>query len=114
MPQTINRSVLTCTNPCIRKAIHAPIMTGFVSFLYASFRVPVIQKQVGNLQLQLSTKNLYARVIHIKIFQKLRADNFNSLTTKKQTTKFSSANFQKMLSPSYIMLGIQKTRGQTV
>ena len=26
----------------------------------------------------------------------------NSLTTKKQTTKFSSANFQKVLSPSYI------------
>ena len=25
----------------------------------------------------------------------------NSLTTNKQTTKFSSANFQKMLSPSY-------------
>ena len=30
--------------------------------------------------------------------------NVNSLTTKKQTTKFSSANFQKMLSPSYIIL----------
>ena len=31
----------------------------------------------------------------------------NSLTTKKQATKFSSANFQKMLSPSYIILRIQ-------
>ena len=27
----------------------------------------------------------------------------SSLTTKEQTTKFSSANFQKMLSPSYII-----------
>ena len=27
-----------------------------------------------------------------------------SLTIEKQTTKFSSANFQKMLSPSYIIL----------
>ena len=33
---------------------------------------------------------------------------FNSLSTKKQTTKFSSANFQKMLSPSYIILKIQR------
>ena len=32
----------------------------------------------------------------------------NSLTTKKQTTKFSFANFQKMLSPSYIILSIQR------
>ena len=29
-----------------------------------------------------------------------------SLITEKQTTKFSSANFQKMLSPSYIILRI--------
>ena len=29
-----------------------------------------------------------------------------SLTTNKQTTKFLSANFQKMLYPSYIMLRI--------
>ena len=31
----------------------------------------------------------------------------NMLTTKKQKTKFSSANFQKMLSPSYFILRIQ-------
>ena len=34
----------------------------------------------------------------------------NSLTTKKQTTKVSSANFSKMSSPSYIILN-SKTRG---
>ena len=32
----------------------------------------------------------------------------NSLTLKKHTTKFSSANFQKMLSPSYIILRTQR------
>ena len=32
----------------------------------------------------------------------------NSLTTKKQKTKFSSANLQKMLSPNYIVLRIQR------
>ena len=32
----------------------------------------------------------------------------NSLTTKKQMTKFLSANFQKMLSPSCIILRIQR------
>ena len=36
----------------------------------------------------------------------------NSLTTKKQTTIFSSANFQKMLSPSYIILRIQRVEGK--
>ena len=37
--------------------------------------------------------------------------SFNSLATKKEMTKFSSANFQKMLSPSYIIEN-SKTRGQ--
>ena len=36
----------------------------------------------------------------------------NSLTTEKQTTKFSSANFQKMLSPSYIILRIHRLEGK--
>ena len=36
----------------------------------------------------------------------------NSLTTEKQTTKFSSANFQKMLSPSYSILRIQRLEGK--
>ena len=39
---------------------------------------------------------------------------FNSLTTVKQTTKFSSANFQKMLSPSYIIQRIQTLEGKSV
>ena len=37
---------------------------------------------------------------------------FNSLTTKKQTTKFLSANFQKMFSPSYIILRTQRQEGK--
>ena len=38
---------------------------------------------------------------------------FNSLTTEKQTTKkFLSANFKKMLSPSYIILRIQRLEGK--
>ena len=39
-------------------------------------------------------------------------NSFNSLTTEKQTTTFSSANFQKMLSPSYIILRIQRLEGK--
>ena len=35
----------------------------------------------------------------------------NSLTTKKQTTKFSSANFQKMLGPSYIIFLTPHAKG---
>ena len=38
--------------------------------------------------------------------------HFNSLTTKKQLTKFSSAKFQKKLSPSYIILKIQRLEGK--
>ena len=34
-----------------------------------------------------------------------------SLTTKTQTTKFLSANFQKMLSPSYIILKNHRLEG---
>ena len=32
----------------------------------------------------------------------------NSFTTKQQTTKFSSANFQKMYSPRYIILRTER------
>ena len=39
-------------------------------------------------------------------------DFINSLTIKKQTTKFSSANVQIMLSPSYIILRIQRLEGK--
>ena len=36
----------------------------------------------------------------------------NSLSTIKQTTKIASTIFQKMLSPSYIILGIQRLEGK--
>ena len=36
------------------------------------------------------------------------------LTTKMQTTKFLSANFKKMLSPSYIILRFQRLRANSV
>ena len=36
----------------------------------------------------------------------------NFFTTKKQMTKFSSANFQKILRPSYIILRIQRLEGK--
>ena len=39
-------------------------------------------------------------------------DPLNSLTTEKQTTKFSSAIFQKMLRPSNIILRIQRLEGK--
>ena len=38
--------------------------------------------------------------------------SLNSLTTKKQTTKFSSADFEKMFSPSYIILEIKRVEGK--
>ena len=34
------------------------------------------------------------------------------VTTKQQTTKFPSANFQKILSPSYNILRIQRQEGK--
>ena len=37
---------------------------------------------------------------------------FNSLTTEKQTTKFSSANFQKISNPNYTILRIQRLEGK--
>ena len=64
----------------------------------------------------------YFKTITLTIFQTLKIITgssyvctfttkiaFNSLTTKKQKIKFSSANFQKCyLRPSYIILRIQK------
>ena len=38
----------------------------------------------------------------------VRYSFINSLTTKMQMTEFSSAKFQKMLSPSYIILRIER------
>ena len=50
------------------------------------------------------------------LFVSLISDYFhkdlNSLTTKEQTTKFTSANFQKMLSPCYIILRAQRLEGK--
>ena len=42
------------------------------------------------------------------------ATTFNSLTTKKQTTKYLSANFQKNVSSKLYYIENSKTRGQTV
>ena len=39
-------------------------------------------------------------------------NHINSLTTEKQTTKVSSANFQKNLNPSYTILRIQRLEGK--
>ena len=39
---------------------------------------------------------------------------FNSLSAKKQTTKFTSANFQKLLCPSYMISKIHKQEGKSV
>ena len=49
----------------------------------------------------------------VDFIQEVTAKMINSLTTEKQTTKFSSANFQKMLRP-YILLRIQRLRGNSV
>ena len=40
--------------------------------------------------------------------------HFNSLTTKKQTTKFSSANLKKIVKSKLCHTENLKTRGQTV
>ena len=53
----------------------------------------------------------FKRTLMMKVSYYKAADS-NSFTTKKQTTKFSSANFQKMLSPSYIILRIKKLEGK--
>ena len=57
-----------------------------------------------------SYKALPIIFLSCKSFSKLK-HNVNSLTTKKQTTKFLSANFQKMISLSYIKLRIQRLEG---
>ena len=55
-------------------------------------------------ELYTNTFNKDLAVFRTSIF----SDPINYLTTKKQMTKFSSANFQKMLSSSYVILRIQR------
>ena len=45
---------------------------------------------------------------HLDLCWLVNVTFFSIAPTKKQTTKFSSANYQKMLSPSYIILRIQR------
>ena len=52
--------------------------------------------------------------LRVSLFQLEISALFNYFTTKKQTTKFSSANFQKMLSSSYIILRFQDQRANSV
>ena len=51
-------------------------------------------------------------MVELLYHRKVKLGQLNSLTTEKQTLKFSSANFQKMLSPSYIILRIQRLEGK--
>ena len=55
---------------------------------------------------------LQSSIFHLENKWFLGVPIFNSCTIKKQTTKFSSANFQKLLRPSYIMLRIQRQEGK--
>ena len=50
--------------------------------------------------------------MNVILFWGLKYYNEKLNSTKQQTTKFSSANFQKLLSPSYITLGIQRLEGK--
>ena len=49
---------------------------------------------------------------HRQTVSRLMAGIINFLTTKQRKTKFSPANFQKMLSPSYVILRIQRLQGK--
>ena len=62
--------------------------------------------------LQMTTSVTLCLVVYICSYRSKFMPLINSLTTEKQTTKFSSPNFQKMLSPSYIILRIQRLEGK--
>ena len=66
----------------------------------------LVLKRVKNFDLQPGNSGLAA--LKIAIFM------LNSLTTKKKTTKFSSANFPKNVKSKLYHIGNSKTRGQTV
>ena len=54
-------------------------------------------------------------ILFLKSFLTLRmCPCINSLTTKKHTEKFSSANLKKMLSPGYIILRTQRLKDKSV
>ena len=56
----------------------------------------------------------FVRNLRKYLVKRAPAGCINSLTSKKQSTKFASANFKKMLSPSYIILRTQRLEGKSV
>ena len=72
------------------------------------FHVPIDWTRFG----QLPDSNLDEHEQHTDIPRATRTKDVQSLSTKMQTTKFSSANFQEMLSPSYIISRIQRLEGK--
>ena len=65
-----------------------------------------------------SSREAIAKLQMLSPFEKMAEKHgsilihLNSLTTKKQRAKFSSANFQKVLRSSYIILRIQRREGK--
>ena len=55
-----------------------------------------------------------SRFTHIFILQSQDRNKINSFITKKQTTKFSSANFQNKIKFKLYHIEKSKTRGQIV
>ena len=90
----------------------------YFSDICCDFSLEPLQRDGCNAGLQLSFYRKIRKIISkLSLFALLiwctDDNNFlNSLTTEKQTTKFSSANVKKKLSPSYIIQRIQKLEGK--
>ena len=92
---------LQCTLECVNSSLTHVIWKGTL----------VLKTRSGR-EIISETLELVVQHVTFYILLLVLIGTFNSLTTKKQTTKFSSANFQKMLSPSYVILRIQRLEGK--
>ena len=68
--------------------------------------------QISFISYEYCPNNCFLNTSALAVEESLTLIGLNSLTFEKQTTKFSSANFQKMLSPSYFILRIQRLEGK--
>ena len=68
MPKAINSRALTSEKPCINMEFHAPLKRRFLTFhMQDSGQYSINTEDASSLQLKLSIKTVYVRVMQIRI-----------------------------------------------
>ena len=100
-----NQALFSSKDKCKKLKCH------LLQFLFGSLKVKLLNGGILIVGLGVKTCLCVAQVVTLQLTLTSPL-LYNSLTAKKQTTKLSSANFQKMLSRSHIILRILRLEGK--